>query len=406
MAMAYKIEYVKFRELIKDYPSTTYATFSIYRYPAKFIPQVIAYILKNYCKPNMTVFDPFAGYGTVGIVSRLFGYNYELWDLNPMLKVIHDTATMRPIEVDINKLIQELKNSNEIFIPKWSNLKYWHPEEFLDLLTKVWGYYHNLEDNELKKLLVIPLLKVTRYFSYSDEKIHKLYKSKYAKKKVEDLLKKDWKTLFFTMLFNEIRELLKKIEDYNSLRPKPVKYKIKAGIDTLNTKLDQDVDVLITSPPYLQAQEYIRSTKLELFWLGYSENYIRQLSKKEIPYANVRKIEVYSKTYEEIRSKIKDDHLLKLYDNYFFAILRAFTSLGENVKSYMCIFVGPAKVRGMPVPIDQIIVEHLKELGWRHEATLIDRIVSHSMFKVDVNPASGLKESRMETEHLVILRRE
>ncbi len=397
---------ISFRKLVRDFPSTTYATFSIYRYPAKFIPQIIAYILKNYCKPNMAVFDPFAGYGTVGIVSRLFGCDYELWDLNPMLKVIHDTAVMRPIYVDVNKLIQELKSSEEIFIPKWLNLKYWHPEEFLDILTKVWGYYHSLEDNELKKLLVIPLLKVTRYFSYSDEKIHKLYKSKYAKKKVKDLLKKDWKNLFFTMLSNEIRELLKRIEDYNSLRPKPVKYKIKVGIDTLSTKLDEDVDVLITSPPYLQAQEYIRSTKLELFWLGYSEDYIRQLSKKEIPYANVRKIEVYSKTYEEFRSKIKDDHLLKLYDNYFFAILRAFTSLGENVKSYMFIFVGPAKVRGMPVPIDRIIVEHLKEFGWKHEATLIDRIVSHSMFKVNVNPASGLKESRMETEHLVILRRE
>ncbi len=126
--------------------------------------------------------------------------------------------------------------------------------------------------------------------------------------------------------------------------------------------------------------------------------------KKEIPYASVKKIEVYSKTYEEIRSKIS--HLLKLYDNYFFAILRAFTTLGENVRSYMFVFVGPAKVRGIPVPIDRIVVEHLKEFGWRHEATLIDRIIARSMFKVDVNPASGLRESRMETEHLVILRRD
>lgn len=372
---------VSFRKLVKDIPSTTYATFSIYRYPAKFIPQVIAYILKNYCKPNMTVFDPFAGYGTVGIVSRLFGCNYELWDLNPMLKVIHDTVVMGPIQVDINKLIQELRSSDETFIPKWSNLKYWHPEEFLSLLTKVWGYYHSLEDEELKKLLVIPLLKVTRYFSYSDEKIHKLYKSKYAKIKIKELLRKNWRDVLLTMLFNEIRELLKKIEEYNSLNPKPVRCKIKAGVDTL-------------------------STRLELFWLGYSENYIRWLSKKEIPYASVKKIDVYSKTYEEIRSKIRDEHLLKLYDNYFFAILRAFTTLGENVKSYMFIFVGPAKVRGIPVPIDKILVEHLEEFGWKHEATLIDRIVARSMFKVDVNPASGLKESRMETEHLVILRRE
>ena len=70
---------ILFRNTIPEIPSTTYGTFAIYKYPAKFIPQVIAYVLKNYAKPGMKIFDPFAGYGTTGIVSRIYGYEYELW---------------------------------------------------------------------------------------------------------------------------------------------------------------------------------------------------------------------------------------------------------------------------------------------------------------------------------------
>lgn len=109
-----KVE-VSFRNSVPEIPSTTYGTFSIYKYPAKFIPQVIAYVLKNYAKPNMKVFDPFAGYGTVGVVSRIYGCNYELWDLNPILNIIHDTVVMNepkgfdPLK-DPLKLILDIKD--------------------------------------------------------------------------------------------------------------------------------------------------------------------------------------------------------------------------------------------------------------------------------------------------------
>src|SRR3972149_12025103 len=87
---------VSFRALVPEIPSTTYATFGLYKYPAKFIPQVIAYALRTYGQPGMSVFDPFAGYGTVGIVARVYGNNYELWDLNPLLKTFHTIATLEP----------------------------------------------------------------------------------------------------------------------------------------------------------------------------------------------------------------------------------------------------------------------------------------------------------------------
>ncbi|MEM0252923.1 MAG: cytosine methylase [Metallosphaera sp.] len=393
-----------FRNMVSEIPTTTYATFAIYRYPAKFIPQVVAYVLKTYCKPGMTVFDPFAGYGTVGVVSRVYGYSYVLWELNPIINVTHNTAIMTRAEADVEKIMKDLMNSREEFLPKWSNLHYWFPEDFLPLLSKAWGFVHSLTD-EKKYLLLIPLLKVTRYFSYSDEKVHKLFKSKYSKQKVETLLKTNWKVKFYDMLKNEILTLIKKIEEYNQLKPKAVDYELKAGIDTLETRLDKEVNVLITSPPYLQAQEYIRSTKLELFWLGYDEKYIQSLSKREIPYRQVKSTNIFSETYYTLREKITESHLRALYDNYFNAILQAFATLGERVADYMFIFVGPAKIRNLPIPIDDIVTEHLRELGWRHEVTYVDKIVSRVMFEADVNPATGLEDSRIKTEHLVVLKK-
>lgn len=392
------------RNMVPEIPSTTYGTFSIYKYPAKFIPQVVAFALKKYAMPGMKVFDPFAGYGTTGLVSRVYKLDYELWDLNPIIDIIHDTAISTPSEVNIKELIDKVARSDEEFIPDWSNLHYWFPDEFIPLLSKSWGTAHSLS-NELKRIILLPLIKVTNFFSYGDEKVHKLYKSRFSIKKISQLLEKDWSRLFYDMLEREIVKLLKKIEEYQRLAPSDVNYTIRSGIDIVEAHMDSEADIMITSPPYLQAQEYIRSSKLELFWLGYKEKAIKELSRKEIPYRNVEAIEINSERYHAYRKRITIEKLRTLYDRYFYAILNAFATIGESITDRMCIFVGPAKIRTTSIPIDDIIIEHLSEFGWKHEVTYIDTIVSRVMFKSDVNPASGFKDSRMKTEHLVILKR-
>lgn len=393
-----------FRNSIPEIPSTTYGVFSIYKYPAKFIPQVIAYVLKKYAKPNMKVFDPFAGYGTVGLVSRVYGFDYELWDLNPLIEIIHRTALNKKPKIEISQLINGIKKSRVEFKPAWSNLCYWVPDEFLPILCKAWGFTHSQED-DVKFSLMIPLLKTSRYFSKSDEKIHKLYISKHSKIKVRELLKNDWKSKFYSMLEREIKILFKKQDEYEKLQPKTVNYRIKSGKDVFEMRLDDEVDILITSPPYLQAQEYIRSTKFELFWLGFSESTIKELSRKEIPYREVERIKIYSENYYKFLEEIKEEHLKKVYERYFHAILKSFVILGEKVKKYMFIFVGPAKIRTTSIPIDLIIIEHLRKYGWKHEITYIDKIVSRVMFESGINPASGNMDNRIKTEHLVVLKK-
>ena len=395
---------VVFRELMPEIPSTTYATFGLYKYPAKFIPQVIAYALTTYGRPGISVIDPFAGYGTVGTVANLCDNDYELWDLNPLLKHLHSVAVMSPIPIEPTKLIMDMRAYRKAFRPDWSNIDYWYPEQFLPMLRKAWGFYHSLEDENLKKLLLIPLLKTTRYFSYNDEKRQKLSRSPLARMRTAKLESQDWKDVFFAKVLTGVKYIMTKLDEYQSLNPSQVKSTIKIG-DSLKLRLEEKRDILITSPPYLQAQEYIRATKMDLFWLGYTENSIKELGKQEFPYQDVPDFSIKSNTYYQYLENIKEPHMIKVYERYFSGVLGTLTHLQEHISQKLLLFVGPATIRTTPIPLDRIFTEHFVSLGWAHEITLVDTIVARAMFFYKLNPATGQKDKRMSTEHLVVLSR-
>jgi hypothetical protein len=312
---------------------------------------------------------------------------------------------MDPVEVDVRDIISQLRESKEEFLPQWSRLNYWFPAEFIPLLSRVWGYYHSPNNETLKLLLALPLLKTTRYFSYDDTQRQKLSKSPKSQARINKILQEDWENLFFQMLSQEISRLLVRLKEYKELDPKPVNCVIRAGVDVLGERLTEERDILITSPPYLQSQEYIRQAKLDLFWLGYSEEEVKKLAGLEIPYRNIEPHPIYSETFAKYRDSITDKHVRKVFDQYFWGILGAFTVLQEMITKYLFIFVGHTSMRGKGIPLDVIIAEHLSSLGWKHEKTLADRIVSRRLFSYRVNPATGLKDARTPTENLVILRR-
>ena len=397
---------VVFRDLVPEIPSTTYATFGLYKYPAKFIPQVIAYALRTFAEPGMSVFDPFGGYGTVGVVARLYGNDYELWDLNPLLGHLHPIAVMHPIEVDLSELLRKLRRYDRPFQPDWSNMDYWYPEAFLPMLQRAWGFYHSLTDCDLKRVLLIPLLKTTRYFSYNDEKRQKLSQSPLARMRTTKLQDQDWEKVFYDKILTGVTRIVKGLNEYHGLGPAPVDATVRAGVDTFTTELSRDHDILLTSPPYLQAQEYIRSCKMDLFWLDYPESQIKILGKTEFPYREVPRVPIHSCTYNECLAEITEPHIARMFEQYFCGVVGSLSRLQEHIIRRLLLFVGPATVRTRPVPIDRIFIEHFQTLGWNHEATLIDTIVARSMFFYAANPATGSNDRRMSTEHLVVLSRE
>ncbi len=401
---------ILFRKIVPNIPSTTMGVFGIYRYPAKFIPQVVAYILERYGDPGMWVLDPFAGSGTTGLVARLYRVHYELWDLNPLLEVIHRVAMLDPQSIRPEQIARQMMSSSWIWLPQWRNLDYWYSDEVLHLLGKLWGYFHSLEEGSLKWLIVVPLLKISQIFSYNDLQRQKLSRSPRAFRRVANLMKGDWRKRMQDILVEEIYKIMSKIREYRAMLGNAVdevQAVLRVGRDTLALSQDPpgEWDLLVTSPPYLQAQEYIRCIKLDLFWLGYTEEQIRALARLELPYRDVSPITVCSETFHRIRSEIEESRLVRLFDRYFHGVLGALTALSTRIRYRMFIFVGPASIRGRSIPIHQIITEHFREHGWHHEMTLVDRIVARTMFRATVNPATGLSDHRVAAEYMVILSR-
>jgi hypothetical protein len=402
---------VSFRREASHIPSTTFGVFGLYRYPAKFIPQAVAYVIDHYATCTSRVIDPFAGSGTTGLTAYLYGLDSELWDLNPLLNHIVQTSLMKPIPIKAEAIVSEMQKSQADWLPEWSRLTYWYPESVFPILSKVWGYYHQLSDQTIRSLLTFPLLKATKQFSYNDPQRQKLSRSPKATRRVETLLQNNPEHRFFQLLHDEIAQVQRKLHEYHQLasQSNPSTITVRAGIDSSEyvANLPEGLywDILITSPPYLQAQEYIRCSKLDLFWLGYTEEQIRALSKLELPYKIVEPFEVRSRTYNTVRETISEPHLIRMYEQYFYSVLRTLTLLSERIRDTLALFVGQATVRGRRVPIDTIFAEHFCALGWRHEVTYIDKIEARVMFRSRVNPATGIEDQRMPTEHMVILRR-
>lgn len=413
---------VIFRELVKEIPNTSYATHNLYMYPAKFIPHVVRFAIEKYTQPGDWVFDPFAGYGTVAVEATLTGRNAILWDLNPITKVL-TYASIYKGEISLLDFSLDW-DYDEHFMPFWENIRYWYPRDFLEALGRAWGYWHrevlkrakSPEEISRAFLVSIPLLKVSRYFSYADEEIAKTYRSKHAEEKVKNLLSSNWRSRMREMYWDYSKKTVEKIVEYKSLSPRDVEVIVETSwreekglkiFDSLRAKLERDVELLITSPPYLQAQEYIRSFKIELAWLGFTGDDLRRLGGREIPYSEPPQVEVDSRTYREYREKVaslRKPDLLRLYDAYFKSLAYFFNNNAEKAK-ILAIFVGPTKVRTLRIPIDEILKEHLEGLGFRHVETLRDRIVSRRLFKSRINPASGIEDERTPTEHLLIMKK-
>ena len=154
---------------------------------------------------------------------------------------------MKPFEVDVKDILQQIATSKKKFMPDWPRMGYWFHEEVLHFLYGVWGYYHSLPEGSLKLLLTIPLLKTTRHFSYDDMQRQKLSRSQKSKRRVDSLMSSDWKRKFFQMLEHEIGRVMKGLREYQALSPKNTKGVIRAGIDAMRENLSRTGTSL--SPP-------------------------------------------------------------------------------------------------------------------------------------------------------------
>jgi len=297
-----------------------------------------------------------------------------------------------------------MQKSKIVFSPSWSNLNYWYPDKILEVLSRYWGWQKKQEKNTYSLIIESTLVKISKHFSYADHKAPKLFKSKKKLEYIRKLTESNWSEQFDEMLFKLAFEILEKVNHFViSTKGYNNEVLFFGGVDTSEYNFDfsGEFDALITSPPYLQAQEYIRTSKMDLFWLGYSEEEIKSLSKLEIPYRKANRI-INTETIQKVRSVLTRSDLLNLLDSYFCytigALENSMSKLRKNAKA--CIFIGNPKIDAIEVEIWKILMEYF-EGKYSFEALYEDKIKSRQLFgsRKNKNPEG------MKSEFLLVLRK-
>ena len=402
-----QIKLISFRELVPEIKDTGYLTHSIFYYPAKFIPHVVRYALESFTKEDDWVVDPFAGSGTVGVEAYLCKRNAFLLDLNPLvdymipLKVPTEKEQLR--EDSLSQMLDDLEKSGDRFTPAWSNVEYWYPPEMLEVLIRYWGFIKNSERNTYTAIIQSALLKASKHFSYAEHRTPKLFRSKSKRKYVEELLQTNWKEKLKGLIRSRSLETLRSMNDFTTLTSHHNNcVEFKGGVDSSYFSFHQEFDALITSPPYLQAQEYMRTVKMELFWLGYNDEDIRGLSRLEIPYRKADRV-IQTPTLDKIRAELRRADLAKLLDSYFCHTINALENAMKQLKANgtACIFIGNPLIDGIKVEIWRILMEYFTDNGYLFENLYEDRIKNRQLFGTRKNK----NPDGMKSEFLLILRK-
>jgi len=402
---------VSFREIVKEIADTTYLTHGMFYYPAKFIPHVPHYCVRRFCPEGGWVLDPFAGSGTVGLEAVLANRNAVLIDVNPLLSVYVDTKiNYRYADIDNASVLNALHQMftwEEPYIPDWKNLDYWYPAEVLQLLKRYWGWVHSRDAHDPYMCIIRPaLMRANRRFSWADHKTAKLCRSKYKTHEIQEFLKQEnWCEHIQNFITKKALENASHLQSLAySLSDTPCRAIALAGVDSATVNLDgyPQIDVIITSPPYLQAQEYLRTFKLDLFWVGISEAKVRELMRLEIPYRKATE-PFATPTYTRVYEQLQRVDLQAMLHAYFFYTTRALENAATILKrgGFLCVFVGNPTVDGIEVETWRIITEHFEPNGFEVHAVLRDDIKSRQLFRKrkNKNPCG------IEAEYLLVMQK-
>ena len=402
------VELVSFRDLVPEITDTGYLTHAIVSYPAKFIPQVVRYAINTYTKEGDWIVDPFAGSGTVGVEASLCKRNAVLLDLNLLLNHIMPLKVYRGKERlckdHLCKLLDSMKESKKHrFIPAWSNVQYWYAPEILEFLSQYWGYIYSIEQDIYSGIINSALLKVSKRFSYTEHRTPKLARSKRKLAAIEELLSENWKEQLIDIVYNHSLKTLGNINDFvMHTQHHQNQVEFQGGVDSSYIAVPRECDALITSPPYLQAQEYIRSTKMDLYWLGHTDEEIKELSRLEIPYRKADRV-IHTPALDKVRDRLTRKDLHNRLDSYFCHTINALENAMNQLKpkAAACIFVGNPRIDGITVELWRILAEYFAERGYLFEKVYEDRIKTRQLFGVRKNK----NPDGMKSEFLLILRK-
>lgn len=254
---------------------TTYLTHNFHPYPAKFIPQIPKYLIKEYTKKGDTVCDPFCGSGTTLVEAKLSGRKSIGNDIMPIATLVSSvkTTTLTPKNIkNIQNIIKRIRNDicfenfDKYKPPKFHNRDHWFNKNVIDELSVIVGIVNNSRaDNSVKNFLNVMLssILVTVSNQHSD--------TRYAA--IEKQIQKG-KTLEYFL--NKVDRSVKRMNEFRLRVSGRPSCRVHLGDAKYMRKIKtSSVDMVVTSPPYPNVYDYYLYHKHRMNWFNMDYNKVK-----------------------------------------------------------------------------------------------------------------------------------
>jgi hypothetical protein len=160
-----KIDSSRIIESLRTHKLVDGLTHNFYSYPARFSPELVKEIVKNFSSPGDWIFDPFMGGGT-SIVEALSLGRYAIGvDINSLAWFIAVSKTTPISSIDIAQLQKWISNSSNVEAEGYPSLeidelKRHFPKRFLQSLDTFLESIDCLKSQNAKRLARLTMLKV------------------------------------------------------------------------------------------------------------------------------------------------------------------------------------------------------------------------------------------------------
>jgi DNA modification methylase len=376
---------------------------NVHPYTAKLIPEIPRYLLKKYSGKNDTILDFCCGSGTTLLEAVLLKKTAVGIDINPLAVLISKVKTkpmdIPELELGIQRIRYGLKNKCEYPPMNFPNIDYWFCERAKNELSAVRCNLDKLRNtltSDAHDFLVACFCSIIRKSSFADRYMAKTYKSAIMVRKIEAGWVPQPFRLFDEALdrnFNRAKLLSNICSD--NRQTKVFQGDAKNTSEILRRGRVKEVDMIISSPPYINAQDYFRSYKLELFWSGLATpEKVKELDKMALGTERVP-----SHTFDSIpkseslllnrilhnigKSKGKKNRRKTLIvHNYFENVRTVFRDLSNVLKAggKLCLITGNNTICGVNIPTYKILTETAEECGFKLVDRYKDEITKRSLF--------------------------
>jgi len=369
------------------------------------------------------VLDPFCGSGTVLLEAITTRRDAIGADSNPLARLISKTKVtpLRPSKLHawLSRILTTIPDERRSAPPRVVNVDYWfypHVQRDLSRLLSRIGAIH---DDAVKDFFLVTLSSCVRRVSLADPRL-----SVPVRLRLDQYARTHWLYERTQIRLKELRHInvlevfenlaLDNIQRMESLAIRSnlgCCRRIEDDARQLRSTKSSSVDLIITSPPYLGAQKYIRASSLSLTWLGMcSEESLRQVEDLNIGREHYKKAATQESpataipAADKLISQVRATNALRAHMAARY-LLEMRDALKESARvlrpgRHMVLIAGASGLCGFRFPTPDYLVQLARACGMQLRLHLIDTIRSRALMTKRHRSAG-----RIDTESILLFQK-